>query len=325
MEQYQIDDIKTNLRSYLESQGINTSRHFKCINPNHFEKNASMKYYDDNKVYCFGCGMTYNLIDVIGIMENCSNKEAFKKAIQYYGNNHTPPTKIANATKSAQNKDNKKVIRNYEKAFDLWQKNLNSSIEAQNYLKSRGIDMQTANRFHLGFNKFDFKKFILNAVIIPTSKNSYTARNIYENGEIKYYKTKKYEAQLLNPEALTNHFPYCVITEGEFDCLSFETIGINCVGLCSANYVSKLLEKELDKNKTYILAFDNDFAGERATNEIIDYFKNNNILYTTFNNCGYKDANEALVKDRENFIKNIKKIVETLTETNCSIKKDAEM
>ena len=27
----------------------------------------------------------------------------------------------------------------------------------------------------------------------------------------------------------------------------------------------------------------------------------------------------------ENFIKNIKKIVETLTETNCNIKKDAEM
>ena len=91
--------------------------------------------------------------------------------------------------------------------------------------------------------------------------------------------------------------------------MSFETIGVNCVGLCSANYVSKLLEKELDKNKTYILAFDNDFAGERATNEIIEYFKNNNILYTTFNNCGYKDANEALVKDRENFIKNIKKIL----------------
>ena len=73
------------------------------------------------------------------------------------------------------------------------------------------------------------------------------------------------------------------------------------------------------------MAFDNDFAGERATNEIIEYFKNNNILYTTFNNCGYKDANEALVKDRENFIKNIKKIVETLTETNCSMKKDSEM
>ena len=73
------------------------------------------------------------------------------------------------------------------------------------------------------------------------------------------------------------------------------------------------------------MAFDNDFAGERATNEIIEYFKNNNILYTTFNNCGYKDANEALVKDRENFIKNIKTIVETLTETNCRMKKDSEM
>ena len=50
LDDYQVENLKTNLRSYLESQGINTSRHFKCINPEHYDSNASMKYFDDNKV-----------------------------------------------------------------------------------------------------------------------------------------------------------------------------------------------------------------------------------------------------------------------------------
>ena len=49
------------------------------------------------------------------------------------------------------------------------------------------------------------------------------------------------------------------------------------------------------------------------------------MLYLIFDNCGYKDANEALVNDREEFSKSIKRIVETLTETNCSKKNYAEM
>ena len=324
MEQYQIDDLKTNLRNYLERQGINTSRHFKCINPCHHESNASMKYYDDNKVYCFGCGVSYNLFDVISIIEQCDNKEAFKKAIAYYGYNYKMPPKIMNIKNTEQNRTDKKNAKNYEKAYNIWQNNLKNNQEAINYLQNRGIDMETAERFNIGFNTFDFGKFMLNAVTIPTSKNSYTARNIYD-GEIRYYKTQNYEAQLLNKKALVNNIPYCVVTEGEFDCLSFETIGVNCVGLCSANYISKFLNTEKDTSKTYILAFDNDKAGEKATDELIKYFTANNILYTTFDNCGYKDANEALVKDRNKFKKGIEQIVETLTETNYNAKNNIEM
>ena len=84
MEDIEYEYLKSNLRNYLESHGINTSRMFRCINPNHNDSNASMKYYDDNKVYCFGCGETYNLFDCIAILENVDNKEAFKRSLQYY-------------------------------------------------------------------------------------------------------------------------------------------------------------------------------------------------------------------------------------------------
>lgn len=320
MEQYQIDDLKSNLQNYLESQGINTRKHFKCINPKHIEQNASMKYFNDNKVYCFGCGMTYNLFDVISILESCNNKEAFKRAINYYGYGHLPQ-------KTTINKDiviDKNNAKNYEKAYNFWQKTLKNNSEAKNYLKNRGIDMQTAERFQIGFNTFKFKGFELSAIVIPTSKNSFTARNIYD-GDIRYYKTKNCHTKLFNTNALTNEKPYCVITEGEFDCLSFETLGINCVGLCSANNISKFFDCDKSKDKTYILALDNDHAGKQATDEIIKYFRENNILYTTFDNCGYKDANEALTKDKTKFSKSIKQIVETLTDAEYSSKNIAEM
>ena len=310
LDDYQVENLKTNLRSYLESQGINTSRHFKCINPEHYDSNASMKYFDDNKVYCFGCGASYNLFDVISVIEKVDNKEAFKRAIKYYSNGYTVPQQTI--FKKEPEKEN--VEKNYEKAYIFWQKNLKNNYKAQKYLKSRGIDMKTAERFFIGYNEFNIEKFKLNAIIIPTSQTSFTARNI-EEGEIRYYKTKNCHTKLFNTEALTNNKPYCVLTEGEFDCLSFETIGVNCAALCSVNNISKFKETEISKDKTYILALDNDSAGEKATQELVDYFNENGIFYTTFDNCGYKDANQALVTDRKQFENSIKNIVETLTGT----------
>ena len=320
LDDYQVEVLKTNLRSYLESQGINTSRHFKCINPEHFETNASMKYFDDNKVYCFGCGATYNLIDVISIVEHVDKREAFRRAKKYYVNDYAiPQNQIIK-----KEPETKKSSKNYEKAYIFWQKNLKNCYKARNYLKSRGIDMKTAERFFIGYNEFDFKTYILKAVIIPTSENSFTARNI-EESEIRYYKTKNCHTKLFNTEALTNDKPYCVLTEGEFDCLRFVTIGVNSAALCSVNNVSKFKDMEISKNKLYVLALDNDNAGRQATNELMQYFNDNNILYTTFDNCGYKDANQALVKDRMSFEKNIKGIIESFTDTKLRKTNYAEM
>lgn len=58
-----------------------------------------------------------------------------------------------------------------------------------------------------------------------------------------------------------------------------------------------------------MLALDNDEAGQIATKTLIEYFDENNINYCTFDNCGYKDANQALVSDKEKFTEEINKIV----------------
>ena len=305
MEKYELDGVMDNLKSYLESHNINTSRLFHCLNPNHRDSNASMKYFDDGRCYCFGCGASYNLVDVVGIMENLDNRSAFKKTMQYYGKNFD-------------NLPNKKLKqqceKDYTKAYNVWAYNLKENKQAMDYLLSRGLSKKIIKDYKLGFNSFDFKDFRFNAVIIPVSKNCFAARNIHNDEQLRYYKPKGCQVELFNTKSLTNMAKYCVITEGEFDCLSFETIGVNALGLSSANNVNKFIEQEKSLDKTYILALDNDDAGKLATNALIDYFNENNINYCTFDNCGYKDANQALTLDKDKFTKEINKIVFSLIE-----------
>lgn len=309
MEKYEIDDLKSNLKSYLESSGIDTSNFFRCINPQHTDTHPSMKYFDDHRVFCFGCKSSYDLFDVISIMEGIDEKEAFKRAMQTYKFN-LPANKAKIPLKQEKNTKDKTELKDYEKAFYVWQLNFNKSNDAKQYLKQRGIDEKTAKRFKLGFNHFNFGEFEFNALIIPVSKNCFTARNISADcDKIRYYKPKGCQTELFNIAALKTEKPYCVITEGEFDCLSFETLGINAMALCSVNNSNKFIELNKPLDKKYILALDNDEAGQKTTAELISYFEKNNISYIVFDNCGYKDANQALVEDSENFKTKINEIV----------------
>ena len=57
MTKTEIEDLKTNLQSYLETHGIDTSRLFRCINPDHTDNNPSMEYFKDNKVIAMVVGL----------------------------------------------------------------------------------------------------------------------------------------------------------------------------------------------------------------------------------------------------------------------------
>ena len=131
MENYELEGVMDNLKSYLESHNINTSRLFHCLNPNHRDSNASMKYFDDGRCYCFGCGVSYNLVDVIGIMENLDNRSAFKKTMQYYGKNFDYNSTVR--------KDKEQTEKDYTKAYNVWSYNLRHNKEAMDYLLSRGL------------------------------------------------------------------------------------------------------------------------------------------------------------------------------------------
>ena len=255
-------------------------------------------------------------------MEGLNQKDAFKKAITTYNYGYSVNSSFGKEKKLSQNDSEK----NYEKAFEYWHQNYKKNKNAQNYMLSRGISEKTVNDFKIGFNAFDFGDIKFSAIIIPINKNCYTARNIITNdNELRYYKPKGCHVELFNVKALTNNKPYCVLTEGEFDCLSFETINVNAMALCGANNLNKFYNTKKDNNKTYILALDNDNAGTKATNALIDYFKQNNIKYKLFDNCGFKDSNKALTEDKLNFESKIKKIINEIETITNKKQQNAEM
>lgn len=82
------EEIKRKLENYLRIyHGINTTKTFKCLNPEHADNNPSMMFYrDSNKLHCFSCGATYDIFDIIGIDYNLHVfPEKYKKACELFG------------------------------------------------------------------------------------------------------------------------------------------------------------------------------------------------------------------------------------------------
>jgi hypothetical protein len=78
--------IKGQLEDYLQSTGINTKKPFTCLNPQHEDRNPSMRYDSSrNKAHCFSCDADYDTLDVIRIRYGLTDsKEIFNKAYELF-------------------------------------------------------------------------------------------------------------------------------------------------------------------------------------------------------------------------------------------------
>ena len=284
LEEKQVKDC---LKDYLISKGIDIRKNFKC--PFHSDNNPSAKYYEDsNTIYCYTCGKHFDIFNLIGLDYNLDNKEAYKKGFELFGNN-----KLKNNNFSEKNVK-EKVKKDFSADYKEWHKVLLDSECALNYLSSRGINKDIMERFNLGFNK-EFE-----SIILPKDNYSYNSRTIKE----KHY-FKQGNSTIYNQSALYNNKTYCIITESEFDCLSFESLGCNAIGLGGATLINKLFEtNQLPNDKIYLLALDNDEKGIEATEELKHLLQERNLRYLALDYGNtYKDPNEALTSDFEGFNK----------------------
>ena len=79
------DRAKACLQEYLEDQhGINTSKPFRCLNPDHEDRNPSMAFdRTNNRCVCFSCGARYDIFDLVGIDYHITNTAMkFRKTYQ---------------------------------------------------------------------------------------------------------------------------------------------------------------------------------------------------------------------------------------------------
>ena len=305
----EIERVKTHMEDYLISKGIDTRKKFRCLSIDHIDNNPSMQFNKkDNYAHCFSCGATFDIFDLISIDKNLSKKDAFIETIKMFEPNLL-------------NKQHVKSIPNKQDQLKTWQEAVFQSKEALDYLHNRGLSDETIKKYGIGFNssfyaKVDDTTYTFPAIIIPREENSYTARNINwkptDNKDIRIRKNGASTIYNLN-QSNNSDKSYCFIAEGEFDCLSFLELGYNAIGLGSCSNSNKLFNSNLDTSKTYILALDNDEAGQETTEKIANEFKVRNIKFITFNYGGViKDPNEALTTDKQAFLTGIQGVIDNM-------------
>lgn len=343
MNNKRLEELKKVLPLYLEKQlDININKPFNCLNPEHNDRTPSMSYdAKRNKVHCFSCGVDWDIFDLVGAVQEITDKKEVFKLVEAYAdfiykdngnqnqneneqythmNIHTSVNINKNISSNIKdeniNDDDGPIIMDY---FNKVHKNINKT----DYLKKRGLSDKVINQFLIGYEE-SFTEGTggksWKAVIIPTSPSTYVARNTDTEAD-KRNRVRKHGANLIFNSKIIKYpiDDYIFITEGEIDAMSFYEVGYNAVGLGSTSNINKLLSilKVSSKpKKPLFIVLDNDEEGKKKTKELIMELDKMGIdYYYSFDFYeGYKDANEYLVNDRQGFIKSIQEAIKTDTE-----------
>ena len=190
---------------------------------------------------------------------------------------------------------------------------------AADYLASRGISMETAETYAVGFDpKADPARsgHACPRLIIPVSSSYYVARRTDGGSDFKKMGPKGSAPDIFNVSVIDDGKREIFVTEGAIDALSVIEAGADAIALNSASNAGRLVEM-LEKNRpkaAFILCLDNDTAGKRATETLRDGLTRLNIPFAVADICGVgKDPNEALCKDKALFLSAVEKAKKLVT------------
>ena len=301
---------KTNLEAYLNAKGINTSSNFSCLNPAHEDKHPSMSFDSRrNRCHCFSCGVDYDIFDVVAIDTGLSGKELFNHVYSLYNisvdyensKNQTSSKSIPqpesktkiDINKKSQNEDRENLTEFFEKCH--------AAVEKTDYWKKRGLSKATVDAYNLGYWE-EKRRFV-----IPTGDFSYNARATWEADKKERYLKPKGQFELFNLKAIPLAEQPVFVVEGEFDALSIIEAGGIAVALGSSSNL-RFIEFLKSNRPKYplILALDNDEAGRAGEAKLSEELTKIQVEFVDADiTFGFKDANEALVEDRETFVQSV--------------------
>ena len=292
---------------------------------------------DSYSVHCFKCGFSGDIIALKSRENNCSYKDAARvlaiilNIADDYDKKYVDKKLLAegkfNLRADSQNATLPQIFSpNFieEPKIDYTQFILDAekNLKLTDYHLKRGLSWETAHKFKLGFVENWRHPKIQNApessrLIIPIGNSGYLARDVSPNlseKQKKFSKQKVGQSNLFNVDALNSEIVF--IVEGEFDAMSFYEVGFAAVALGSISNYKKLIENFFYRNKfptIIILALDNDKGGRSTTRTLKQIFDNLNfynfIARDIYGN--FKDANDALVDNREKFSAAVQKNIDT--------------
>lgn len=299
-------------------------------------------YPDTNRFLCFACsereGFGRPGQDVLGALRllwNCNENEVFTRT----GIEVNAKTLIDPKNKPVDKRNDSKVI-NYplnennaqraaqslaDETLDLtsYYKECKERLKdprAVSYLQARGISLETAAAYWIGFDpQSDPAQSNLPTprIILPSSKSHYVGRRIDGKKEYTRINNKGGKPSIFNAKALCDSENEVVfVVEGTFDALSIIEVGAAAIALNSTSNARKLIEM-LTKQRTaatLILCLDNDEGGEKCSKVISEGLQRLNISFVKANISGsHKDPNEALTANRKEFERQVNAAITTTT------------
>lgn len=326
------EQLKGYLRNYVESvtqksKGANLYVCPLCGSGTGKSGTGAFSIKNGTSWKCFSCNAGGDIFDLYGAINGTADhNEQLKGLSELYG------IQVASYRSTAQ-EDFSPEYQNHAKSEQYTHNSIHTSVYTQvdppqqtdytdfflqahkaveqtDYWKRRGLSKETVDRFKLGYvaewrHPKAPKAPTSPRLIIPTSPYSYLARDARETipeEQRAYSKSKVGSIQLFNKKALQTATKPIFIVEGELDALSIIEVGGEAVALGTTTKSKALIEllKAQAPSQALIIALDNDEAGQRASRELIEGLQGLNIPCYSFNPCGqYKDANEALQRDRE--------------------------
>jgi len=259
------------MRTYLEAKGyeLKTSSGQDVARTCPFCEDTNWHFYIDPEkmvYFCHKCNVKGNEITLRKHFNDLSNVSitSFRKAIGF-----KEPKKPADD----------KAIKYHEALL--------KNLPALDYLKKRGIEMDTIKHFKLGYMKDDREW-----ISIPYFEDGQLVNFKFRSLEGKEFKKlKDAKSTLFNQDCIKEH-EGIIITEGELDAIMCWQSGLkNVVSIpngCS-NFDAEWIDLLQDKEKIY-LWYDNDDKGRKASDEVAQRLGVDRCYFIRPE--GLKDANE---------------------------------
>ncbi|QEK38636.1 DNA primase [Candidatus Cytomitobacter primus] len=294
-----VDSIKSSVklsdvvRRYVNIQSSSTKKLYICC-PFHSEKSPSCAIQDDIGLFhCFGCGASGDSIKFVEKMDNIPFLEACKKIADWF-----------NIQYSTSNKKHDPNLKAMAKLKDWFVKNLNSNLTAIEYLKNRGLNYETIQKFEMGWipniqdvynfcasqkitnntmEQIGFKNSLLkifqNRIIMPIYNNSkicaFGARKLTEqqygpkyinSPETAYFKKSK----ILYGMNLIDKSKPIILVEGYMDVIALHQHNINAVASNGTAISYEHIQQGCSFGKELVICLDGDNAGLNGMKRIID-------------------------------------------------------
>lgn len=285
---------------------------------------------DPPRYKCHKCGKNYDIISLWQTQWQLDDMgEVFRSLYSYYGIQVDEPERKGSGT-AAGYQNQSRTERNTHTDMSIHtntdahsaattapqqpQRDLTSyfrecasRIGETSYLRDRGISDEMVKKLGIGYDPHFTRGTggkVWEAVIIPTGKDSFVARNTDPGASSKERYRKSGSNEVFNAQALWNAQEPIIICEGEIDAITILQEGGEAVGLGSAENWQKLMLLLQGKTpkQPLVLALDNDENGQKTTEKLEEELQKLSVPFYSMNLYGTaKDANEAFLKDAEAF------------------------